>query len=241
MQHADVTNLDQTGLPHDDRHDRLFEDVRRIYRKPVTITQRRGVNGMREYRDHLEIWVDPDGNNPLYSLAHELAHCISIPKNNAPTMPPGCPPEGSASRRLVGELLSLFDHPHAHAILADAGFADDVRAEATERSARFLKEIPTCADLSQKANSLMMALGFANMIATYSDATLLPQIELAMKNKQMETFAIGTILGGQAAARDSTVEERLANARDAAAMMCDDPRRAVQNHSDVFPETVYTP
>ncbi len=157
-----VKNLESTGLPHDARHDALLERVLAIYApKPLNFTLRPKVDGMREHRGSLQIWIDPAGKNPSYTLAHELAHCISTPLYDSPTTPIDMPREGSLERRFIGELLSLFDHPRAHDVLREAGFADDVSAESTERSRFFLEEdLPAAKDLTQTRRDRLSLGGF---------------------------------------------------------------------------------
>lgn len=75
----------------------------------------------------------------------------------------------TVERRLLAELLSLFDHPLAHGILERCGFADDVSAEAKRRRRYFRDVNIPMVRWDDRAVSLHMAMGYANMKITFAD------------------------------------------------------------------------
>lgn len=239
MRTLDTTDPTQLGIAGlDKRHFALFDRVLEAYhgRRFVFVLDDRNLNGMKVFRDHVKVWLTPSDASAPYSFAHECAHLLSNIEHNALSMRPDRPREGSRERRLLAELLSLFDHPLAHGLLHDAGFEADLAAEAVTRRRFFLeKDIPT-ANWSDPAVRYMMAMGYANMVVTFvTEDVPLGEIESAMQTKAPQTLMVGKIFAAEVTkVLNGSVDGRIAAAVSCAKAFINDPAQFIVPFDRMF-------
>ncbi len=164
--YSDTADL---GVALPDSVHRLFADVRDGYApKPVLMQKWSGngwSGGVREFRHDVMVWL---GNDPTpYTVAHELAHLLSSLRYDAPMTDPAV--TDGYKRQVIGDVIGVFDHPVAHAILAEYGF--DTAAESREKCQQFIESFKA-QRVRNEWSDLHTALGYAHMLTVYATPEL---------------------------------------------------------------------